>query len=236
MFRSILDEIIGFVLPPSCLSCDEPMSAQEKFLCIKCFQKLEKYEDTHPWKEEMISRGVITNSLSAFWFREGTPIQPLLHAMKYQRMKSVGILLGAELGKRIVSLSGIEFDYVIPVPLHKAKFRDRTYNQSEYIARGVSKEIGAMAFSKGIIRTRFTPTQTKLNKQERRENVMDAFAGNPKYSASVTGKNIIIVDDVITTGATILECAKVLREAGAREIWVCSAAYAELKSDGSYPV
>lgn len=236
MFRSILDEIIGFFLPASCLSCGEPITAHEKFLCAKCFQKLEKYEDTHPWKDEMSGAGIIDNSLSAFWFREGTPIQPLLHAMKYQKMRSIGVMLGRELGKRIAALNEMNFHHVIPVPLHKAKFRDRTYNQSEYIARGVSGITGSEVLNDAVIRTRFTPTQTKLNKQERRENVMDAFTVDQKRAAALAGKNIIIVDDVITTGATILECAKVLRNAGARSLWVCSAAYAELKSDGKYPV
>jgi ComF family protein len=233
MFRSILEEIIGFVLPASCLSCEEPISVQEKFLCVNCIQKLENYEDTHPWKEEMKSAGVIDNSISAFWFREGTPIQPLLHAMKYQKMKSVGVMLGKELGRKITRLNGIKFDFVIPVPLHKARFRERTYNQCEYIARGISAETGAKVLNDAVIRTRFTPTQTKLNRQERIENVMGAFGVNPKFAEILNGRKIILADDVITTGATILECAKVLHKAGTEIIWVCSSAYAELKTENT---
>lgn len=231
MFRKILDEIINFVLPNSCISCDEPIGPKEKFVCRNCFQMLEKYEDIHPWNDEYAGNGIITDSLSAFWFREGTVIQTLMHALKYQKMRSIGKLLGNELGIRIKELNAPVFDYIIPVPLHKAKLRDRTYNQSEFIAMGIQIVIPAEVIVDGVIRTRFTGTQTRLNKAERKINVTDAFTINPKHSKRLAGKNIIVVDDVITTGATILECAGALKKSGARNILVSSAAYAELKAE-----
>jgi ComF family protein len=229
MFQKIFNNVLNFVLPNSCISCQASITAQEKYLCQKCSGMLEPYRDTHPWQQERISNGTIDNSLSAFWFREGTPIQPLLHAMKYSKMKGVGIMLGGELGKIIASRSNAHFDLIIPVPLHKAKYRDRTYNQSEYIAKGVSQILNTETVNDCVIRTRFTGTQTKLSKPERKENVRGAFEVNPKYADNLRGKNIILVDDVITTGATILECASALKKASAGKVWVCSAAYAELK-------
>jgi ComF family protein len=234
MFGSILNRIIDFVLPPVCLCCESPVengvdgSHSVKFICPECYGRLERFDITHPWRDEYISAGVIDNSLSAFWFREGNEIQTLMHEMKYGRMKSVGRLLGREIANIILSTNGIKWDYVIPVPLHKARLRDRTYNQSEFIAESIAGATGTKVLAKGITRTRFTGTQTKLNKQQRKENVKDAFSVNPRYKDSLTGKNIILVDDVITTGATILECASTLKNAGAGKIWVCSAAYAEL--------
>ena len=229
MFRKVLEELINFVLPNSCLSCELPIEPHEKFICQKCYQTLEKYGDTHPWKDEYIESGIITNSLSAFWFREGNVIQSLMHAMKYQKMRSVGKMLGTEIGNQIAEVNNPAFDYIIPVPLHKAKYRDRTYNQSEYIAKGIHDVTRAEVITDGVVRTRFTETQTRLNKAERKVNVSDAFKVNPKHLEKLKGKNIIVVDDVITTGATILECAGALRLSGAGNIWVCSAAYAELK-------
>lgn len=233
MFRAILNGFIDFILPPVCLCCESPIDAAyngrgSKFICSKCYSKLEKFGDTHPWQSEMISRGFIDNSISAFWFRERTEIQTLMHEMKYNKMKSVGRMFGREIGSRITLQSRFTWDYIIPVPLHKAKLRDRTYNQSEYIALGINEVLKTAVLNDGIIRTRFTGTQTKLNKQQRKENVKEAFSLNPKYSGDITGKNIIITDDVITTGATILECADTLKKAGAGRVWVCSAAYAEL--------
>lgn len=229
MLKNILSGFLNFVLPNSCVSCQNIISGSNKYLCPVCYRELEPYNETHPWQIERIHEGTIDNSLSAFWFREGKPIQPLLHAMKYSKMKGVGIMLGGELGRIIAHDTKILFDHIFPVPLHKAKYRDRTYNQSEFIAKGISGILNVPVLENGIIRTRFTGTQTKLNKPERKENVSGAFMFNPKYLNNIQGKNILLVDDVITTGATILECASVLKSAGAAKVWVCSAAYAELK-------
>ena len=236
MFRAIINGFVDFVLPPVCLCCESSIENTfngrgSKFICPKCYSRLEKFNDIHPWKEEMITNGIIDNSLSAFWFREGTHIQTLMHEMKYGKMKSVGRMFGREIGGRVSSQSSFTWDYIIPVPLHKAKLRDRTYNQSEFIALGINEILKTTVLNDGILRTRFTGTQTKLNKQQRKENVKEAFSVNHKNN--VTGKNILVVDDVITTGATILECAETLKNAGAGIVWVCSAAYAEfnLKHD-----
>jgi ComF family protein len=230
MFRRVLNEITSFILPNSCTCCSGIMEADEHFICQDCRKQLEPFDIPHPWTRDEIQAGNIDNSLSAFWFREGKPIQSLMHAMKYQKMRSIGKLLGEEIGKKINIQTSINFDYVLPVPLHKARQRDRTYNQSDFIAAGIAEIIKAEPLVTGITRTRFTGTQTKLNKSQRKENVSGAFIVNPKHISAICGKNIIITDDVITTGATILECAKAVRSAGANIIWVASAAYAELKT------
>ena len=231
MFRAIINDFVNFVLPNSCIVCSLPIDADERFICKDCSGKLEPYNEIHPWRDEHKNAGIIDNSLSAYWFRTGKELQPLLHAMKYQKMRSVGRMLGRDLGKIIAGKNAPLFDLIIPVPLHKAKFRDRTYNQSDFIAEGVGEIIRAKVLTGGVKRTRFTPSQTKLGKTARKENVADAFRVNPKHSGEVMGKNIIVVDDVITTGATILECCSVLKQAGAGKVWAVSAAYAELKAD-----
>jgi len=228
MLRAAYNEIINFILPNTCVCCEEVIDPIERFICPDCFQKLEKFEDSHPWKDEYIQKGIIDNSLSRYWFREGTLIQTLMHAMKYQKMKSIGKLFGAEIGKKIISINGMKFDIVIPVPLHKAKVRERTYNQSDYIAAGIADTTGAELMTGAVKRTRFTESQTRLDKAQRKENVSGAFELSQKYKSTIKGKNIILADDVITTGATILECAKTLKESGAGKLWICSAAYAEL--------
>lgn len=138
-------------------------------------------------------------------------------------------MLGEEIGKLVAHEKNIKFDLIIPVPLHKARMRDRTYNQSEFIAMGINHILTAEVINDAVVRSRFTPTQTRLNKSERKVNVKGAFSVNPKYTVKLRGKNIILTDDVITTGATILECASALKNAGCGKLWICSAAYAELK-------
>ncbi len=229
MLNNIFNNLLNFILPNTCLACDKVMDPAESYLCKMCKSRLEPYNETHPWQAEHIANGTIEDSFSVYWFREGTAIQPLFHALKYRKIKKAGLMLGEEIGKLAVSKKLDDIDFIIPVPLHKAKLRDRTYNQSEYIAKGISNILKAEVINDAVIRSRFTPTQTRLNKAERKVNVSGAFGINPKYTDKLRGKNILLTDDVITTGATILECASALKAAGSGKLCICSAAYAELK-------
>ncbi len=205
------------------------MDPDESYLCKTCKGRLEPYSETHPWQAEHVADGTIDGSFSVYWFREGTAIQPLFHALKYQKIKRAGLMLGEEIGKLAAAKKLNDIDLIIPVPLHKARYRDRTYNQSEYIARGISNIMKTEVINDAVIRSRFTPTQTRLSKAERKINVSGAFTVNEKYAGILNGKNILLTDDIITTGATILECAGALKKAGTGRLYICSAAYAELK-------
>jgi ComF family protein len=185
------------------------------------------FNGPHPWRENEISDGVIDNSLSLYEFAEGTAIQTLLHALKYTKFKSIGRMFGEEIGRKI-SNGEIKYDYTVPVPLHRAKERERTYNQSDYICKGISEALGTKNLPRCMRRTRFTETQTQLHKSERRKNVHGAFELNQKFKETIAGKNIIVADDVITTGSTILECARVLKQNGCGKVLVASIAYATL--------
>jgi len=228
MLKRILNGFLGFVLPDTCLSCGTVLDASERFICATCHNKLIKFDEPHPWKDEEISCGVIDDSFSLYQFHEGTEIQTLLHAFKYEKMKSVGRMFGREIGARILSADETAFDYAVPVPLHYGKKRERTYNQSLFISKGISDKLNVKVLENCLERTRFTKTQTKLHKLQRQENVRGAFRLNPKFKNTIAGKNIILSDDVITTGSTILECARTLKAAGCGKILVCSIAYAVL--------
>ncbi len=228
MIKHILQGFLGFALPNTCLCCEAVLDSSSNFICGKCKSKLVKFDENHPWKDEEITRGNIDDSFSIYRFVEGTEIQTLLHALKYEKMKSVGTMFGREIGNRISKMNGVKFDFAIPVPLHRAKERERTYNQSRYICKGIGETLNIAAPDNFMKRNRFTETQTRLDKSERRENVHGAFVVNPKFKQIIAGKNIILADDVITTGATILECARILKESGCGKILICSAAYAIL--------
>jgi ComF family protein len=219
LFKGLLD----FMIPQLCVSCREPVEENRKFICEKCSEKLIPFGTSHPWHNDLVSSSVINDSFSLYRFIKDSPIQYLLHSLKYEKMKSIGILLGNEIASAI-PLS-VKFDFAIPVPLHKAKERERTYNQSDYICRGIAEELKINVLPELLIRTRFTKSQTKMDRNQRIENVKDAFQINPKYPREAAGKNIILVDDVITTGSTILECVHILKNSGANYIITCSAAY-----------
>ncbi len=228
MLKQFFSGFLGFVLPDTCICCGTIMDSGCRFICAECRRHLVKFEEAHPWKDEEITSGSIDDSFSLYQFHEGTPIQTLLHAFKYEKMKSVGRMVGKEIGGRIMNSGDVKYDFAVPVPLHYGKERERTYNQSLFISKGIGEELGIRVIGNCLVRTRFTKTQTQLHKLQRRENVRGAFKLNQKFKDVVAGKNIILSDDVITTGSTILECARVLKASGCGKILVCSIAYAVL--------
>jgi len=217
--------MLGFALPNVCIACDSILEGNIQFICNNCRSKLVRFEDAHPWKEEQIRAGTIDDSFSLYRFIAGSEIQALLHAMKYEKMKSIGKMFGAEIGEALAAKIKLKFDYAIPVPLHKAKERERTYNQSDYICKGICSVLKTECLSRSLIRTRFTKSQTKLTRAERQANIQGAFRINPKQREKIEGKNIILTDDVMTTGSTILECAGVLKQNGCGNVILCSIAY-----------
>ena len=153
-------------------------------------------------------------------------LQSLIHSFKYNKRflnaKFLGVLIGKELGEEIINWN---IDLIIPVPLHHLKKAERGYNQSEFIVNGLSRKLGIPFTTKAIKRIRYTESQTTFNQVEREKNISNAFKVRSKKK--IIGKNILIVDDVITTGSTIRECGKALIEGGAKSAYACSVAIAD---------
>jgi ComF family protein len=228
MLRDLFRGIIDFVLPPVCVCCDNHPDTGNRFVCGDCLSKLKKVDDKHNiWGDRVHKVNFTGDALSLYWFVEGTEIQHILHALKYSKMKSIGQVFGRIIGSEIERRFPGSYDYAVPVPLHKAKLRERTYNQSDYICRGIGEQLNIRPLPKCLKRSRYTKTQTKLSINEREENVRNAFELDNRFASSIKGKSIILVDDVITTGSTILECARVLSENGSGKITICSIALAE---------
>jgi len=220
--------IVNFVLPPVCVCCDSSLPADSRFVCPDCISKLKAVDKSYNIFQDRVHKVKFdSNALSLYWFEEGTEIQHILHALKYTRMKSIGTVFGRKIGEEILTRYPGKYDFVVPVPLHKSKQRERTYNQSDYICHGIAESLNIKPLEKCLSRTRYTKTQTKLSISGREENVRNAFSVNPKYRDIINSKNIILADDVITTGSTILECARILKENGCGEVTVCSIALAE---------
>jgi ComF family protein len=172
------------------------------------------------------TNGNIDHLVSCFIFENEGPFQHIAHALKYKEFRSLGIELGERMGTLIKDWN-IEADIIIPVPLHRIKHRERGYNQSEFIAQGIASVIGKPIVNDVIHRTRYTQTQTKLNHEQRQENLKDAFKTHPDATKKLKEKKCLLVDDIITTGATTNECAKELLKAGAATIIAASAAIAK---------
>jgi ComF family protein len=155
-------------------------------------------------------------------------LRDLIHLLKYERVRPAAGVLGrmlAEVVMPLVSRSEAEQTLVVPVPLHPARQRQRGFNQAELIARAMLKIIAAWPLklcASGLQRRRATDSQTGLSRSQRRENLGGAFVA--PFPSEIAGHGILLVDDVYTTGTTVSECARVLRHAGAKRVWVATVA------------
>lgn len=154
----------------------------------------------------------------AAWIYDGAP-RRAIHRLKYNGKSALAARLAPSLARTVRSdetLQSIAFDYVAAVPLHPRRERKRGFNQSELLARCLARELD-VPFERMLCRTRATPPQVGLGLKERAQNVRDAFALAPRVSVPA-GAQVLLVDDVFTTGATLRECAVVLKRAGARTV------------------
>lgn len=153
-------------------------------------------------------------------------LQHLIHGLKYDGKFQIGLFLGKLTANELrEEIEKWKIDFIVPVPLHHLKRAERGFNQSYFIAKGMKQILDIPVMSNYIKRRRFTETQTNLTLIERAANIEGAFevTGNKR----IEGKIVLLVDDVITTGATVSECGKVLTEKGAAKVFAVSVAIAE---------
>ncbi len=211
----ISDFIIQFgrlFFPKNCEACGKNLLKNETMLCTNCLYHIPKTK-FHTEKDNPMNRlfyGItnISYATAFFYFLKGSKYRVLIHKLKYGGQKEIGIELGRMAGTEIAGSFFDETDLIIPVPLHPAKKRLRGYNQSEMIAQGLSETSGKEMRTDILIRQKFTETQTKKNLEERRKNVSTAF--KVSKSESLIGKHILLIDDVVTTGSTLIACAEEL--------------------------
>jgi len=228
-WKQIFQPLKDFVFITTCFHCEKNLSDNEDRICQECWNSLTKVQDHDRTmavlRQRLLEFGYIVDCISLFYFEHGNMLQSLAHSLKYQEMTSFGFGAGKKLGKRIKE-KNIAVDCIIPVPLNKQKQRERGYNQSNYIAKGTGTILNVPWYDDCIRRARYTTTQTKLSAEQRQRNVHNAFVVT--NSSRIQDKTIILVDDVITTGSTIIETARVLMEAGAKKVFAGSIGLAKL--------
>lgn len=225
-----LNDFLSFVFPPFCAICRRTLREGEKIVCEDCFGSVSpiappfcqtcgsplkrsqsRYCSRCRREESSITRG---RGLGVY----GGVILELVQLLKYKRKPSIAHRMGLMMGSLALSDPLIRGgDVLIPVPLHAARLRARGYNQADLLARSASRRMGLPISSNSLIRGRATKTQTLLNEEQRRENVRDAFLVVRRED--VENRKIILVDDVLTSGATLKSAASALLEAGANEVY-----------------
>lgn len=219
--------IVDFLSPRYCLICDSLISNENdidnlNYLCRTCFYSL----DSAPQSEIILDRMfehfdaddvAITNAYSLYKLHDKN-FAKVIYNLKYYKLWKIGYVFGLLLGDKIARENLTKYDAVVAVPIHTAKERERGYNQSDYIAKGICTKLNVENYSKYIRRQRYTTSQTKLSSDERKKNIEGAYKIASKSSNIFQGKTILIVDDVFTTGSTINHLGNELLNNGARQV------------------
>jgi ComF family protein len=223
------NSLFDFILPRFCCSCRTKLNSNQDTICSDCISKIQRSTASRLQREyerKFSDKKIISEFYSPFVFEKDKELQHAIHALKYNKNFQVGIFLGKVLADEIKkNITTWNFDLIVPIPLHHLKKAERGYNQSFYIAKGVSKILNIKVSDRIVKRIKYTESQTTMNISEREENIYGAF--KVKLKNAISGKNILLIDDVITTGATISECGKILLEAGANKIYAASIAIAD---------
>lgn len=209
MFKLLLD----LCFPPLCQACNKVLCDNKFVICTACRHHLPLAFSScleHDLHHDIL-KGIELRSICAlFFFQKGGLVQQLLHHLKYKNQQKIGIVLGQWLGSEMLA-SGQwgAIDLVIPIPIHSKRLRQRGYNQVQKFAKEIACQIGAK-FETGILKKiRHTKTQVFQSKAERWKSVEHSFILTAPDA--VYAQNILIVDDIITTGATINACVSVLQ-------------------------
>lgn len=224
-------DLLDFIYPQRCPRCGAALSSGREVLCESCTSELESERGLLgpfcPSCKRQIDPGSggcrcetgmpgveMVYSLGSY----DEEMEPLIEGFKYRRKRKLGLYLSDILSERLLEVEGLpSADLVVPVPLHRSKRRQRGFNQSEVIAGWLSERLEIQLGCGLVIRRKKTRTQTGLSREERRENVRNAFEF--RGEGDLQGRRVLLVDDVLTTGATMSECARTLKDAGAEQVW-----------------
>lgn len=228
---NLLFDFLSLVFPKLCQVCGNSLFKGEKIICLKCRHHLPRSrfsgDRRNPAAQVFWGRVPAKSVSTAFLYNKGNAVQKLIHQFKYKGIKEIGMFLGEELGYEILKIpDGEKIDLIIPVPLHRKKQKKRGFNQSEVIGRGLAPIIDAELSTGNLYRRSFSSTQTRKSKYQRWENVENIFSLS--HPDQVRNKHILLLDDVITTGATMEACARVLLQEEGVSLSVGAVAFTRL--------
>ncbi|MGB0840429.1 MAG: ComF family protein [Chitinophagales bacterium] len=213
MLQQYAKSLLNLVYPNNCAACGRRLVVQENLICLHCLTSLPQ-SNQHLVSDNALAQRfwgqVKIGQAAAFYrFTKNSRIQRLIHQLKYQSRTEVGVLLGELYGQQLKKDKAFtEIDLIIPIPLHPVKQKRRGFNQSDYFAEGLANVLGVPWYSDAVIRTVYTETQTRKTSTERWKNVEAIFS--VKRPELLMHKHTLLVDDLITTGATITSCAQTI--------------------------
>lgn len=229
--KFIAEAISDFLSPRHCVVCNIYIGVAPKhsnFICDKCYDNIPFAEDKsfvlNRFKSNFLGDCAISEATSLMNISKNDNYLEIIHALKYLKFKSVAYEFGELLANRIKIDNLLDYDYILPIPIHTAKKRERGFNQSDMIAESLAKFLNKNFRTDIICRKKYTTTQTKLDKSGRMNNMVSVFS--VVKSELVKNKTFLLVDDVLTTGSTINSAAKTLLDAGALRVGAATIALA----------
>jgi ComF family protein len=225
-----LADFVSLLFPELCPACGENLVAGEHVICTDCLYSL-PMTNFHQQVDNIVAQQFwgklpLQSAYALYYFAKGGKIQNLMHHFKYKGMQRIGNILGEIAGRQLKEnpvFASVEI--IIPVPLHKSRLKQRGYNQSACFAHGLATKLNAVVDEDNLIRTHATETQTHKSRFLRFENMQEVFS--VQYPERITGKHILLVDDVITTGSTLEACGAELLKVDGVKLSIATIAYAE---------
>ena len=231
MLKSLLSDFLHLIYPHNCEGCGSDTLNQDSFLCAKCLYQLphtgfiEKADN--PLERKLYGRLNVQHAGAGFYFSKDGLLQHLVAQLKYKNNKEMGLYLGKLLGYQLMDCKRFDdVEILIPLPLNRKKENKRGYNQSEIICQGIASVWNRPIVTDAISRVINTATQTKKNRSDRWENVDGVF--EVTNTEKLIGKHIALLDDIITTGASIDACGNELLKVSGVKLSVISVGYAML--------
>ncbi|MCB0698251.1 MAG: ComF family protein [Chitinophagales bacterium] len=215
--KDMADGLSHLFYPRLCEGCNKPLLQEEEILCLNCnIYNLPRTAYHHIHENETFMRFAgrvkIEKATSLAYFTENGLLQHLLHRLKYENRKDIGYFLGKTLGYDLQQVKwAVGFDAIVPVPLHPKKEAERGFNQANIIAQGLNEVLNVPVIDNVLYRNRFTESQTQKSREERMLNMREAFSLSE--ALLLKDKHILLIDDVLTTGATLEACALALSQA-----------------------
>ncbi|GAA4098069.1 ComF family protein [Mucilaginibacter panaciglaebae] len=227
---SYLANFLSLLFPQLCPACGNELVTHEKVICTDCHYNL-PLTNFHLQADNIVARQFwgkinLEGAYALYYFSKGGKVQNLMHHFKYKGMQQIGNVLGNIAGLQLATNPRFaSIDYIIPVPLHKSRLKERGYNQSACFAYGLAEKLNSTVEENNLIRTRATETQTHRSRFERFENMQEVFA--VKNLEKLKGKHVLLVDDIVTTGSTLEACAIPLLQIEGLKLSIATIAYAE---------
>jgi ComF family protein len=226
-----MDDFLSIIYPNLCICCDNLLVKSEKLICTTCNIGLPRTHfhltQNNPIEQIFWGRIPIEKATSFFIFKKGSRYQKIMHYLKYKGFRDIGIEMGRLFGADLKEVSYFdEIDIIVPVPLHRKKERKRGYNQSMAIAEGLSLNIEREISANNLFRRFYSDSQTRKGRYERWENVSELFGVH--HPELFHNKHILLVDDVVTTGATLEACANAVKKCQNTKVSIATLAFASI--------